>query len=1313
MSSPVPISPDFALLERLGAIALRDRQKIENALRRGDAQFAEQLVNAEARIASRVSSIPNIEYPEHLPVSERRDDILAALRENQVLVLAGDTGSGKSTQLPKLLLEVGRGVRGMIGHTQPRRLAARTIAERVADELGTSVGAAVGYAVRFTDRVTENTLIKVMTDGILLAELQRDRDLLAYDAIIIDEAHERSLNIDFLLGYLHRLRTRRPDLQIVITSATIDTQRFSEHFAVNGIAAPIIQVSGRTFPVDIRYRPFGDQAEAELDDDRDQTQAISDAVDELCKEGPGDILVFLAGEREIRDTAEALSGTSGGRYDILPLYARLSSSDQHRIFEPHNGRRVVLSTNVAETSLTVPGIRYVIDAGLARISRYSRRLKVQRLPIEAISQASANQRSGRCGRVAPGVAIRLFGEEDFAAREAFTDPEILRTNLASVLLRMASIKLGDVDEFPFVEPPDKRSVKDGVLLLEELGAFRPGEADADRRLTAMGRKLSTLPTDPRLARMILEAGRLGCAREVLIIVSALSIQDPRERPSEARQQADEFHRRFADEKSDFTTWLNLWSHIKTMQKELSGSQFRKRCRAEYLNFLRIREWQDVHAQLRQSLSQVDVTIGEPGAHEDNVHKALLSGLLSQIGLREADGKDKRRAGKPEPKPNRRPVTEYTGARNAQFAIAPGSVLTKKGPAWVMAGELVETNRLWARMVAGFDPAWAEELGGHLCISSWSEPRFDARQGAALITQRVTLYGLPIVTGRAVQLSRLDPPLARELFIRHGLAEGQWETHHQFLTDLGAAKSVLANLAARARRTDIEVAEDRLEQLFSSLLPEDVLSARTFEQWWKRERHERPDLFRFSPTELQRQGVPPVRLADFPDSWVIGDLQLPLSYIFDPLSDADGVTVHVPLKHLDRLRADEFDRHIPGFRQELLVALCRGLPKDLRKELGPAPDAALALAERIRRVDPLQEFFPSVVDALGWMSGFETTVSDLPLAGLPDHLRMRISVERENGVVVNVSRDFRDLQRSLRRSTSAAVGDVFADLKTEPSLKWSFGEVNRKVERIHDGVMVSGFPALADLGKAGVAVRVFSTASQASHSQQIAIRRLLLANLTLPMKQLMRSVGSTPAIAFALDRHGSMSAMLDDCVDAAFDQLIAGQSDSVRSDHAFADLRERVRDQIFEGSMSVTGTAGKVLHLIGTIEARLGPLTGPAVTHARNDIGIQIDRLVIPGFVALTGAAKLPDLVRYLTAVQVRLDTLGANPGRDRERTTMVQNLERRYDDLLARIPLDKITAEVGQIRWMLEELRVSLFAQQLGAKGGASEKRILEALAKH
>src|SRR5215211_1878739 len=742
---------------------------------------------------------PRISYPPELPVSQRRDEIARTIRHHQVVVVAGETGSGKTTQLPKICLELGRGVHGMIGHTQPRRLAARTVAERVAAELGTELGGVVGYQVRFTDRVGRDTRVKLMTDGILLAELERDRSLRRYDTIIIDEAHERSLNVDFLLGYLARLLPRRPDLKLIITSATIDPERFSRHFG----GAPVVEVSGRTYPVEVRYRPLGEDP----DDDRDQTQGILDAVDELCREGPGDILVFLSGEREIRDTADALRGhqfpRSPGGVDILPLYARLAAAEQHRVFQAHAGRRVVLATNVAETSLTVPGIRYVVDPGTARISRSSHRSKVQRLPIEPISQASANQRKGRCGRTSDGICIRLYSSEDFATRPEFTDPEILRTNLASVILQMTSLRLGDVAAFPFIDPPDRRSVKAGV----------------------------DVPVDPRLGRMLLEAARRDCAREVLVIVAALSIQDPRERPSDKQEAADTQHRRFADKGSDFLTWLNLWRHLHELQAELSSNQFRRRCRAEFLNYLRVREWQDLHGQLRAVARDLGIRLNRDEPHPDAVHTALLAGLLSHIGLKQGD------------------TREFLGARGTRFAIWPGSALARKPPQWVMAGELVETSRLWGREVARIQPEWAEEVGGHLVRRTYAEPHWSRSRGAVLATERATLFGVPIVTGRQVGYARVDPGAARELFLRHGLVEGDWETSHEFFARNRRLLAEVEELEHRARRRDILVDDHTLFDFYDQRVPDEVVSAHHFDAWWKRASRDRPDLLDFERSML--------------------------------------------------------------------------------------------------------------------------------------------------------------------------------------------------------------------------------------------------------------------------------------------------------------------------------------------------------------------------------------------------------------------------------------------------------------------------------
>ncbi|HEY6422654.1 MAG TPA: ATP-dependent RNA helicase HrpA, partial [Pseudonocardiaceae bacterium] len=912
----------------------------------------ESLAEAELRSTRRRAAVPEIRYPSALPVSQRKDEIAAAIRDHQVVIVAGETGSGKTTQIPKICLELGRGIRGTIGHTQPRRLAARTVAERIASELDVEVGGVVGWKVRFTDRASDDTLVKLMTDGILLAEIQPDRLLRQYDTLIIDEAHERSLNIDFVLGYLKQLLPRRPDLKVIITSATIDPERFSQHF--NG--APVIEVSGRTYPVEIRYRPLG----ADSADERDQTQAICDAVAELRAEGPGDVLVFLSGEREIRDTRDALAALSLPDTEILPLYARLPAAEQHRVFQPpgtggrhtvHGSatragegttragggatRRIVLATNIAETSLTVPGIRYVIDAGTARISRYSRRLKVQRLPIEPVSQASAAQRAGRCGRTSDGICIRLYSAEDFQSRPEFTDPEIVRTHLASVILQMAALDLGDVAAFGFMDPPDRRQISDGVALLRELGALQEhptgGLGALEERptwgLTRVGRTLAQLPLDPRLARMVVAANRNGCLREVLVIAAALSIQDPRERPAGAEAAADAQHARFADKTSDFLAYLNLWGYLDERQRALSSSQFRKLCKAEFLHYLRVREWQDLHGQLRQITRGLGMPAGTAGdADAAQVHISLLAGLLSHIGLLDAETRD------------------YLGARGARFAVFPGSVLFRKPPRWVMAAELVETSRLWGRIAARIEPQWVEPLAGHLVKRSYSEPHWERTRGAVVAYEKVTLYGVPIVASRKVAYGSIDPELSRELFLRHALVEGDWETRHAFFHANRAMLADVEELEQRARRRDILVDDETLFAFYDKRIPPEIVSAQHFDSWWRQASKTQPDLLDFDLAMLITSDG--VSEQDFPGSWRHGALELELSYQFEPGSDADGVTVHVPLPVLNQVDAAPFTWQIPGLREELVVALLRSLPKPLRRQLVPVPDHARALLARM-------------------------------------------------------------------------------------------------------------------------------------------------------------------------------------------------------------------------------------------------------------------------------------------------------------------------------------------------------------------------------
>ncbi len=917
-----------SLASRLTELSLRDAHRLGRRLegarkiRKPEARAAvfgeieAEVAAAEERMAARRARVPEVRYPEQLPVSQKKDDIAEAIRDHQVVIVAGETGSGKTTQIPKICMELGRGVRGMIGHTQPRRIAARTVAERVAEELDTPLGEAVGWKVRFTDQVNPDaTFVKLMTDGILLAEIQTDRELRAYDTIIIDEAHERSLNIDFLLGYLAQLLPKRPDLKVVITSATIDPERFSRHFG----NAPIIEVSGRTYPVEVRYRPL---LEEDSDDaDRDQITAITDAVEELMAEGPGDILVFLSGEREIRDTADALTRKRYRSTEVLPLYARLSHAEQHRVFQQHGGRRIVLATNVAETSLTVPGIKYVIDPGFARISRYSHRTKVQRLPIEPVSQASANQRKGRCGRTSDGICIRLYSEDDFLARPEFTDAEILRTNLASVILQMTAAGLGEIEKFPFIDPPDHRNIRDGVQLLHELGALDPTQKDPRKRLTQTGRKLAQLPVDPRLARMVLEADRNGCAREVMVIAAALSIQDPRERPSDKQTQADQQHARFRDETSDFLAFLNLWRYVREQQKERGSSSFRRMCKQEFLNFLRIREWQDIYTQLRTVAKQMGIHLNEEDAPADRIHVSLLSGLLSHIGMKDVkESKDSGQGGRRDGGRN-----EYLGARNAKFAVFPGSALFKKPPRFVMSAELVETSRLWARVNAKIEPEWVEPLAEHLLKRTYSEPHWEKDQAAVMAYEKVTLYGVPIVAQRKVNYGRIDPEVSRELFIRNALVEGDWRTHHKFYADNRKLLTEVEELEHRARRRDILVDDETLFDFYDRRIPDHVVSGAHFDSWWKHKRREEPEFLDFEREMLIRESADAVTKADYPDTWRQGPLKFRVTYQFEPGADADGVTVHIPLQVLNQVTDEGFDWQIPGLREDVVTELIRSLP----------------------------------------------------------------------------------------------------------------------------------------------------------------------------------------------------------------------------------------------------------------------------------------------------------------------------------------------------------------------------------------------------
>jgi ATP-dependent helicase HrpA len=1269
---------------RLPELMLRDQHRLRRRLDGirgvGDAAARENVLAqvtgdieaAERRVALRREAMPDVTYPEALPVSRRKDEIRDAIAKNQVVIVAGETGSGKTTQLPKICLELGLGVKGLIGHTQPRRLAARTVAERIAEELKTPLGEAVGYQVRFTDHSGDRTLVKVMTDGILLNELSRDRMLRRYDTLIIDEAHERSLNVDFILGYLKRMLPRRPDLKVIITSATIDPERFSRHFA----DAPIIEVSGRTYPVEVRYRP--------IDEDDDQTQAIVDAVDELALEPPGDVLVFLSGEREIRDTADALEKQKLRNTEVLPLYARLSAAEQHRVFQAHRGRRIVLATNVAETSLTVPGIKYVIDPGMARVSRYSHRTKVQRLPIEAVSQASANQRKGRCGRLSDGVCIRLYSEEDFLGRPEFTDAEILRTNLASVILQMTDLGLGDILDFPFIDPPDRRNVKDGVNLLQELGAL-----DQDR-LTPLGRKLAQLPVDPRLARMVLEADRNGCAREVMIIVAALSIQDPRERPAEKRQAADEQHARFADKESDFLAYLNLWEYLQERQKELSGNQFRRLCKQEYLHYLRVREWQDIYGQLRQVGKDLGVTLNTTPADPQRVHISLLAGLLSHIGLMDETKKEK---------DGRRGPREYDGARSARFAIFPGSALAKKPPRWVMAAELVETSRLWARLAARIEPEWVEPLAGHLVKRTYSEPHWEKNQGAVMAYEKVTLYGVPIVAERKVNYARIDPELCRDLFIRNALVEGDWDSHHRFLQDNRRLLEEAEELEHRARRRDIVVDDESLFEFYDERLPAEAVSARHFDSWWKKARRDTPDLLTFSTSMLVNDAAGEVRQADYPDAWQLEDQRLRLSYQFEPGTDADGVTVQIPLPVLNQVASAGFDWQIPGLREDLVTELIRSLPKRLRVNFVPAPDVARRVLARITPDSgPLLD---SLERELRAMTGVDVPREAWDLSRVPDHLKITYRVVDRKRTLAE-GKDLAELKRRLAPKVSATLARASDAIERQGVLTWDFGTL----PRVHEQGRVKAYPALSDEGDS-VAVRTYATEAEQQRSMWRGTRRLVLLGSPSPVKFLQSKLSNQAKLVLSGTPHGSVAALLDDCVACAADKLITEAGGPAWDEAGFVRLKDHVRAELSDTTAVVFAHAQRILAAAHEVEARLKSTNSPILVPALADVRAQLSRLVFPGFVTAAGARRLPDVLRYLRAIERRLERLPEDPYRDRERMQQIQQVEARYVRTRDARPGEP---KIREVRWMIEELRVSFFAQQLGTAYPVSEKRILKAL---
>ncbi len=1272
---------------------------------------------------------PRIIYPDGLPIAENAEQIAKAISDNQVVIIAGETGSGKTTQIPKICLELGRGIDGLIGHTQPRRIAARTVANRIAEELNSKLGEQVGYKVRFNDQVSKHSYIKLMTDGILLAEMQKDRLLRQYDTIIIDEAHERSLNIDFILGYLRQILPKRPDLKVIVTSATIDPQSFAQHFAdQKGQPAPIIEVSGRTYPVELLYRPLNDadngveQTAAETPaEGTDIISGILSAVDELSMFSQGDILIFLNGEREIRDTAAALVKANLAHTQILPLYARLTISEQNRIFKPHTGRNIVLATNVAETSLTVPGIKYVIDPGTARISRYSYRTKVQRLPIEAISQASANQRSGRCGRVSSGVCIRLYSEEDFNNRPEFTDPEILRTNLATVILQMLALDLGDIGNFPFLQPPDNRNITDGMRLLEELAAI---DSQKDKqsvvKLTQAGRLLSKFAIDPRLAKMVLSAIELGCIEQVLIIVSALSIQDPRERPHEKQQAADEKHNRFKNNHSDFVGLLNLWHYVSDQQKDLTQNQFRKLCQREYLSYVRLREWQDIFSQLKLTLKEQkipltrvdyhfaieDIQAKQTNQQDDKtatlpsslvlVHQALLAGLLSHLGQQDEN-------------------REYKGARGSKFFIFPGSALARKSPKWLMSAELVETSRLFARMNARIDPLWIEPLAQHLLKYHHSEPHWEKKQGAVMAFEQVTLYGLTIVSKRKVNFKTIEPETCRNIFIREALVVGDSFIKEKFLQHNQALVGSIEALEQKARRKDFLIDEQQLVDFYAQKLPETIVCQASFLAWWQKAKKQNQQQLDFTKAFLLNETSKELSAKEYPDTWQQGPLTLPLSYHFSPGDIDDGISIIIPIAMLNQLQDEGFDWLIPALRYELVVALIKVLPKSLRRNFVPAPNYAEACLANINaQVGSLQA---SVAKQLLRMTGVRLPEDVWQGVDLPVHLTINFQVVNEKGKLLKQGRDLNQLKAELQGKVKASIKQVAEKGIEQANLTaWSFDSLPQGYEKKVANITIKAFPALVD-HQNSVAIELFEQQEQAEAAMLSGLSRLILLNIPSPLKYLQEKMPNKAKLGLYFNPFGAIADLLQDCIQAACVFLVKQyiqqqkQAHLPRTKAEFQQVSGYVRAEIADCVLTAAIKVERALSLRHDIAKKLKGSVALNVIQSHGDIKQHNAQLVFKGFVSSSGLDKLDDIIRYLQGMLRRLEKLPIDPNQDRLKLIEVNKAQDAYNAVLAKQRKDKpIDVDILATKWLLEEFRISLFAQNLGTNQPVSLKRIMNHL---
>lgn len=1261
----------------LNAQKIADTEKQKNAL----AAWNVRLDEAKSKLSFRANTKLHIEYPT-LPVSDKKEDIKALISKHQVVIVAGETGSGKTTQLPKMCMELGRGVRGAIAHTQPRRLAARSVASRIAEELQTKVGDLVGCKVRFSDQVSDISLLKLLTDGMLLAEIQQDKLLLQYDTIIIDEAHERSLNIDFLLGYIKRILPKRPDLKVIITSATIDPLRFSKHFN----DAPVVEVSGRSFAVDIQYRDYIEQQQAQ-----DQTEAIALAVDELFAHDRGDILVFLSSEREIRETQQYLQKKQYKHTEVIPLYARLSASDQQKIFHPQGRRRIVLSTNVAETSLTVPGIKYVIDTGLVRMSRYSHRLKVQRLPIEAISQASAKQRAGRCGRTSEGICIRLYSEQDFLSRPEFTDPEITRTHLSSVILQMLNLGLGEIQKFDFIQAPQEKFITDGIRLLQELQAVEFKQRRL--HLSEVGRKMARFPLDPKYARMLLAAGQMDCVYEVMVITAGLSVQDPRERPHDKQQKADEAHSEFKDKDSDLISLLNLYQNFKQQQKELTQNQLRKWCLQHFIHYQRMREWQDITHQVKHMLVSVGLHLNKIEADYQKIHTAMAIGLLSQLGLKDLNH-------------------EYLGARNSKFKIFPGSALFKTQPKWIMAGELVETTTLYARQVARVEMQWIEPIAQHLLKKNYVEAHWSKKRGAVMAYMNALLFGLPIVSRRLVNYSSIDPVHSRELFIRHALVQGESKLNYAFLGENQSLIEDIQLLEKKTRRRDILADEEDLVAFYDERVNAKVCSEVSFTKWWRKASQQTPDLLNFEKHQLLKRDASDITEESFPDTWQQGSLVLPLEYQFEPNKDVDGVVVVIPIELLNQVQNIGFDWLVPGLRHELLVALIKSLPKRLRRNFVPAPDYANACMHDLALLDKqgnIQSISQAFALKLFRMSGIQLSSDDFSSEDLDTHLTMNFKVVDNKGNEIAVSKSLPALKKQLRERLQDTIDKVVtSDIEKQDITSLDIEALPEVYTQSQSGFEVKAFPGLSASGRR-IDIKLFTSAQEAKQSHQIALIKLIKNNVPSPMKYLQEKLPNKAKLSLYFNPFGQIQMLIDDIIDASINDLLQefGGATEIRSQQGYKKAEDKVRMALNDKALEIATHVETGLAIANQIQKHCkGSIPLNLVAHIGH-IKQHLSQLVFKGFVFEYGLAKLVDWNRYLKGLLHRCEKLKVDASRDRMNQLEIDKAVRLFEQTKTQLEKQlRKSDDLYIVSEMIEEFRISLFAQQLGTKYPISLKRI-------